>query len=274
MHYPGTMTTMTTQARTIGGSGLTTRHEGELVRRARKGNVPALHELVQAHRPMVEHVVRQRPHGSCSQQDLRQQGALGLLRAIETFEPERGLRFWTYARWWVRASIRSFVWQNRRIVPLSSNRAHRRLATNIHRVESELGADATTVKIAEALGVSEEDVTRVQAALRQGDVSLDGPQVPASYYQDERTDPEHEADAEHKHARRRELVARALASLDERERSIVERRFLTDDPVTLAALGRRMGISRERVRQLSERALRKMRTVMERQEPELHQLMA
>lgn len=265
---------MSTQAQPTGGSGLTTQHEGELVRRARKGNRRALHELVQAHQPMVDYMVRQRPHASCSQQDLRQQGALGLLRAIETFEPERGLRFWTYARWWVRASIRSFVWQNRRIVPLSSNRAHRRLATNIHKVESDLGSDATPVKIAEALGVSEQDVARVQTALRQGDVSLDGPQVPATYHQDERNNPEADADAERKDARRRELVSHALEQLDPRERDIVKRRFLTNDPETLAGIGRRMGISRERVRQLSERALRKMRALMKDQEPELEQLAA
>lgn len=271
MHSPWGMST---QPRTIGASGLTTEHEGKLVRRAREGSTPALNELVQAHQPMIDYMVRQRPHGSCSQQDLRQQGALGLLRAVETFEPERGLRFWTYARWWVRASVRSFVWQNRRIVPLSSNRAHRRLATNIHRVESELGSDATPAAIAEALGVTEEDVTRVQTALRQGDVSLDGPQVPLTHHRDERSNPEADADAERKERRRRELVREALGQLDERERQIVEQRFLTDDPETLAGIGRRLGISRERVRQLSERALRKMRETMEAQEPELEQLAA
>lgn len=265
---------MSTQAQTIGGSGLTTQREGELVRHARKGNTRALHELVRAHQPMVDYMVRQRPYDRCSQQDLRQQGALGLLRAIETFEPERGLRFWTYARWWVRASIRSFVWHNRRIVPLSSNRTHRRLATNIHRVESNLGADATPAKIADELGVSEEDVERVQTALRQGDVSLDGPHVPATFHQDARHDPEADADARAKGARRRELVGEALEVLDERERHIVQRRFLSSDPEPLASIGRRMGISRERVRQLSERALRKMREAMEKQEPELEQIAA
>jgi len=273
MHYRSHMTPSTTST-TTDGSGLTTQYEGELARRARGDDSQALRELVEAHQPMVEYMIRQRPHGSCGPQDLRQQGTLGLLRAIETFEPERGLRFWTYARWWVRASIRSYVWHNRRIVPLSSNRTFRRLATNIYKAESELGADATPSKIAETLGVSQEDVERVDAALRHGDVSLDGPQVPANYHQDTRSDPEAEADAHDKDARRHQLVSEALESLDSREREIVARRFLTDDPETLAALGRRLHISRERVRQLSERALRKLRSAMEDHGPEVELLVA
>jgi len=242
----------------VGASGFTTEQEGELVERARAGDYAALDELVKAHLPMVRYMVRRSQVKGCSLQDLHQQGQLGLLHAVRVFDPERGVRFWTYARWWVRAYIKKYAWQNRRIVPLSSSRANRRVALNLRKVESRLGSEGSPDRIAEELSVDEAVVESVQAALDGGDVSLDEPtagrglsaKIPS---------PEEEVDKRRASERCMALVHEALDELDPRDREIVERRYLTDQPETLARVGKRLGISRERVRQLSERALHRLR---------------
>lgn len=254
---PGTAMTTTTKE-TTGASGLTTREEGRLVRRARRGDAEALRELVDAHLPMVKYMVRRSPVKGCSLADLQQQGQLGLLHAVRVFDPNRGVRFWTYARWWVRAYIKKYAWQNRRIVPLSSSRANRRVALNLRKVESRLGADGSAERIAQELSVDEEVVCSVQAALNGGDISLDEP-TSGRGISAATPSPEEEVDRLRAEARRVRLVYEALDELDPRDREIVERRFLCEEPETLACVGKRLGISRERVRQLSERALARLR---------------
>lgn len=252
------MTTQQSSPQTTGASGLTTEEEGQLVRRARRGDRAALKKLLDAHLPMVKYMVRRSPVKGCSLQDLQQQGQLGLLHAVRVFDPDRGVRFWTYARWWVRAYIKKYAWQNRRIVPLSSSRANRRVALNLRKVESRLGVDGSSERIAEELSVDEEVVASVQAALDGGDISLDEPTSGRGIAANTPS-PEDEVDRRRADARRARLVYEALEELDPRDREIVERRFLTDEPETLACVGKRLGISRERVRQLSERALKRLR---------------
>jgi RNA polymerase sigma-32 factor len=203
---------------------------------------------------------------------LVQQGFLGLCRAVERYEPERGLRFWTYARWWVRAMVRSYVWSNRRIVPLSSNRTHRHVAAKLRKVESRIGGDRA--ELAKQLEVSEEDIDRVRQALGSGDVSLDWTVSPAMTPVANDTSPEVEVADGRNQQRREELVGGALDVLDEREREIIERRYLQESPPTLADLGQEMGISRERVRQLCERALGKLKNAVTEEEPAAAALVA
>lgn len=250
-----------THQRHVGASGLTTEEEHELVRRAKKGDQEALTELIDAHESLVGYIARSSARHGCSAKDLMQQGQLGLLHAVRVFDSERGVRFWTYARWWVRAYVRNYVWQNRRIVPLSSNRTHRKVVMNIRKVEGRLGARSDSKSIADALSVDEDSVTRVQNALSARDVTLSEPGAPppANLTVGGLTPEEEVAD---RRARERcvDLLMQALDVLDDRDREIVEHRFLRDEPETLASLGKRLGISRERVRQLSQRALKRLRT--------------
>lgn len=255
-----------------GALKLTTAQEAQLVEQARDGSRSALDALFAAHRRQVEFLARQRPTGGCPHEDLVQQGYLGLLRAVERFEPERGLRFWTYARWWVRAMIRAYVWRNRRIVPLSSSRAHRKVAGQLRRLESRYGDNAA--QLAADLQVDEDDVARVQQALAGGDVSLDHVSSPAMVPTATESSPESETERHFEDDQRRRLVERTLGALDARERRIVERRYLSEEPESLSQLGREMGISRERVRQLCERALGKLRAAMREAHPHVDQLVA
>ena len=243
----------------VGASGLTNEQEHELVRRAKNGDEAALAELVGAHETLVGYIARSSSRHGCAVADLNQQGQLGLLHAVRVFDPERGVRFWTYARWWVRAYIRNYVWQNRRIVPLSSNRTHRRVVMNIRKVEGRLGARSTSTSIADALSVDEDSVRRVQNALSQRDVTLSDPVGSAVNLAIHGATPEEEVADRHARERCTELLRQALEVLDDRDREIVERRYLRESPETLASLGKRLGISRERVRQLSQRALRRLR---------------
>lgn len=221
--------------------------------------------LVDAQQPMVEHAARTIARYGCPYEDLLQQGQLGLLHAVRTFDPQRGVRFWTYARWWVRAYIRRYVSRNRRIVPLASNRSYRKVATNLHKVEQRIGPDGEATHVADALSVSEEVVSRVRTALRSGDISLDGPRCPMTPTSEHPT-PEDEVEARLAAVQRHDVLRRALAGLDEREREVIERRYLDEPGETLASLGRRLGVSRERARQLSERALRKLRCKLDEAE--------
>ena len=267
-------TTTTTTQETAGASGLTTTQEARLVRRARRGDSGALRQLVDAHMPMVKYMVRRSPVKGCSLLDLQQQGQLGLLHAVRVFDPDRGVRFWTYARWWVRAYIKKYAWQNRRIVPLSSSRANRRVALNLRKVESRLGADGSPSRIAEELSVDEEVVATVQAALNGGDISLDEPTA-ARGLCSTTPSPEDEVDRRRAEERCFRVVYEALGELDDRDREIVERRYLCEEPETLACVGKRLGISRERVRQLSERALKRLRdAVIARDEAAAEMLIA
>jgi RNA polymerase sigma-32 factor len=249
---------MTTEQH-VGASGLTNAAEHELVRRAKRGDEVALDQLIAAHQSLVGYIARSSSRHGCAVQDLMQQGQLGLLHAVRVFDPERGVRFWTYARWWVRAYIRNYVWQNRRIVPLSSNRTHRRVVMNIRKVEGRLGAASSADSIANVLSVDEDAVRRVQNALSQRDVTLSEPTPSTSGITAGSITPEDEVADRHARKRCGELLRQALEVLDARDREIVERRYLREDPETLASLGKRLGISRERVRQLSQRALRRLR---------------
>lgn len=244
----------------VGASGLTIEQEHALIARAKDGDHAALTRLIDAHESLVGYIARSSARHGCAASDLLQQGHLGLLHAVRVFDSERGVRFWTYARWWVRAYIRNFVWQNRRIVPLSSNRKHRKVVMNIRKVEGRLGAGSTPKSIAEALDVDEQSVSRVQNALSGRDVTLSDPEsTPPTLTVGGLTPEEEVAD---RRARERcvDLLMEALDVLDERDREIVEHRYLRSEPETLASLGERLGISRERVRQLSERALKRLRT--------------
>ena len=249
-----------THQRHVGASGLTIEEEHDLVARAKDGDQGALTRLIDAHESLVGYIARSSSRHGCSAKDLMQQGQLGLLHAVRVFDSDRGVRFWTYARWWVRAYVRNYVWQNRRIVPLSSNRTHRKVVMNIRKVEGRLGAGSTSKSIADALSVDEDSVARVQNALSARDVTLSEPSSsPANLTVGGLTPEEEVAD---RRARERcvELLMEALDVLDERDREIVQHRYLTDEPETLASLGKRLGISRERVRQLSQRALKRLRT--------------
>ena len=241
--------------------------EHRLALASRDGDAAATRQLVLAHLRLVIAAAQPYSGGSVSLDDLISEGCLGLMEAARRFDPERGNRFSTYAVWWVRAHLRRFALSNRRIVSSPSTRNARRVLGGMGRIQRELtqqlGRTPRREEIAKALGVEAEDVAMVEASLRGRDVTLSpadvGPtrELPA----EAETPEEATADAEVRmmHA---DAVSDALEKLSGREREIVRRRLLDDDRASLATLGEAFGVSRERVRQIQQRAQAKLRSAL------------
>mgnify|MGYP001172807397 CR=1 FL=1 len=246
--------------------------DGELalLARVREHDDPeALAALVRAHLRLALDVASRFAGRAAPMEDLVAEGALGLCEAARRFDPAHGARFATYATWWVRAYVRSYALKNRRLVALPSTRAGRRVLGGTARAEAtltaRLGRAPSAPELAEALGVEVEDVELVRGALGARDVSIeahaDGPALPLpSPY----PTPEEAVASAEAGAQAQAAVARALGTLDRREREIVRRRYLDDEAQTLRVIGRDLGLSRERVRQLELRARDKMRRELDR----------
>lgn len=208
--------------------------------------------------------------------DLVQEGYIGLLEAAARFEPERQVRFSTYASWWIRASIQDYVLRNWSIVRGGTSSAQKALFFNLRRLRARIearagnsGRDRLTPegrsRLARQLNVSEADVQHMEGRLGAGDRSLnmvlseDGDSDWQDMLVDERPDPEAIVMQRRDGDLKRRWLGRALADLPERERRVLQARFFADRAVTLECLGAHMGISKERVRQLEAQALTRLR---------------
>ncbi len=240
--------------------------ESRLLRHAQKGSERATNELLKSHIGLVHAEAKRHRWTGLAYDDLVGEGVIGLLEAIRRFDTERSTRLCTYAVWWIRASIWDYVWRNRRIVGIPNTRNARKVRVSLWRVQrqltQELGQPATPEQLAEALGVKEQDVIDIRAALTGRDVSVGdeddaAPDLPAHL-----RSPEEEVLAADERAHVRALLDDALEQLPARERTIVERRLLSEDKPSLSALGVELGVSRERVRQLQRRAERTLRTAL------------
>ncbi len=241
--------------------------EREAIRRFQRGDRAALERVVRAHLRLVLAIVERYAHHGVPMEDLIGEGIVGLMEAARRFEDDKGSRFGTYAAWWVRAYVRRYALQNRRIVSVPSTRAARRVLWGMRRAEREIaqreGRSASREEVAERLGVTSEDVEMVVAAMGGADVPI-GVQVEGRGFDvpDDCPSPEDCAVEWERRERLGARVAEAIARLDCREREIVRRRLLEEEGVSLASLGQRFGVSRERVRQLQRRAESKLRSAL------------
>lgn len=207
--------------------------------------------------------------------DLIQEGNLGLMTAVQKFDPDRGYRLISYAVWWIKAFIQDYVLRNYSLVKMGTTQAQRKLFFSQSKVKRELeqqGLEASRDAIAEAMGVSSKDVDQMEVRMACRDYSLDAPMS-----QDEgagtllealpcdEAGPEEVASNKLLQQARAQVVSEALESLDERELMIIKARDLSDQPKTLAALGEELGVSRERARQLEARGRAKIRGLLEEQ---------
>ncbi len=243
----------------------------------------ALHRLTSAHMRLVIAMAAKFRRYGLSPSDLIQEGNVGLLEAANRFEPERDVRFSTYAAWWIRAAIQDFVLRNWSIVRGGTSSGQKALFFNLRRLRARLAQEKSeaeeseiTAEIAARLGVSVADVELMTARLSGYDSSLNAPLHDGEATSGERQDTlvadiddtdetvGHIIDDE----RRRRWLYEALDVLDERELRIVRERRLDDAGETLEALGRRLGISKERVRQIEARALEKLRAALLSREPD------
>jgi RNA polymerase sigma-32 factor len=256
---------------------------GLAVRWKDKRDERALHGLIEAHMRLVIAIAGRFRHYGLPMADLIQEGHVGLMEAAARFEPDREVRFSTYATWWIRASIQDYILRNWSIVRGGTSSAQKALFFNLRRLRARLMqsteehvGDEIHRRIATAIGVSREDVALMDARLSGPDMSLNAPVGEESETSSERMDflvdgaalPDETVSAQVDGERRLTWLNEALAVLSERELRILKERRLAEDQATLEALGLRLGISKERVRQIENRALEKLRRALAERFPQ------
>ena len=273
--------TRTVTKRAMGAEMLDAETELALARAWRDaGDEKALHRLVNAYmRLAISMAARYRRYGA-PMPDLIQEAGVGLMKAAEKFDPDRGVRFSTYAVWWIKASIQDYVMRNWSMVRTGSTSSQKALFFNLRRVrarlEREAGANGEVLDgqrlremIAEEVGVPLRDVEMMDARLAGADFSLNAQQAGEDgrewleTLEDEAPQAAETVTRDADLARVRGWLADALASLNARERMIIVERKLRDEPRTLESLGQELGLSKERIRQLEAQALAKLRKRLE-----------
>ena len=257
---------------------LTRDHEFELAQRWRTaGDTAALHELVRAYTRLVVSIAARFRHYGLPVGDLVQEGNVGLMQAAARFEPDRGVRFSTYAAWWIRSAMQDYVLRNWSIVRTGTTAAQKSLFFNLRRlrarIEESSGApltDAGRRKIANELHVDLAEVELMDMRLGAADQSLNAPVGESSeddwqdFLPDRRPNPEEVVTSTRDGEIRSRWLAEAMGELSSRERAIIRQRRLREEGATLEELGRELGVSKERVRQLEHRALVKLRQSIKR----------
>lgn len=241
---------------------LTREAERELAAKWRENDPVAQRRLIEACLPFVISIAYEYRRWGIPLEDLIQEGNIGLLKAAARFDPERGCRLATYASYWVRAEIREFVMRAYRSVRLGSSKAERRAVRYYRKTR-----DRDPESIAKASGLPVSRVEELLPLLLSRDVELDESgtfDVPQKdRLKSNLPSPEESVAASESDALYGDALNRAVGELPEREKTIIALRFLTEEPETLEAVGVRFGISKERVRQLEERAKRRVRERVE-----------
>jgi RNA polymerase sigma-32 factor len=252
-------------------------HEFDLARKWREdGDERSLHELVRAYtRLVVATAARFRNYG-LPMGDLVQEGNVGLMQAASRFEPDREVRFSTYAAWWIRSAMQDYILRNWSIVRTGTTAAQKSLFFNLRRlrarIENASQANGLTREgrewIATELQVDVAEVEAMEMRLAATDQSLNSPVADGSdedwqdFLADQRPSPEDVVIGMRDSNTRSQWLAEALGELSPRERTIIQERRLREEGATLEELGRELGVSKERVRQLEHRAMLKLRQSM------------
>jgi RNA polymerase sigma-32 factor len=259
---------------------LTREEEHELaVRFQASQDVEAAYKLVTGNLRLVVMIAREYQRSFRNLLDLVQEGNIGLMEAVKNFDPYRGVRFPSYAVWWIRAYIIRYVINNWRMVKLGTTQAQRKLFFNLQKEKEKLereGFVAAPKLLADRLGVKEKEIIEMQQRLGASDLSVDSPLRDGEdstmldvLQSGADTAEEAVADAEF-----RALVGQRIRefgrTLKDKDRVIFDHRLLAEDPLTLQDIGDRYGISRERVRQIENRVKRKLKAYLEEQFPDLH----
>ena len=238
----------------------------------------AAHKLVTSHLRLVTRIAMGYRGYGLPIGEVISEGNVGLMQAVKRFEPEKGFRLATYAMWWIRASIQEYILRSWSLVKMGTTAAQKKLFFNLRRMKGQIKAleegdlrPDQVKKIATTLGVPEDDVISMNRRLG-GDASLNAP-VRADaegggewqdWLVDDAPDQEERLVESEELSQRRAYLAKAMATLNDRERRIFEARRLAEDPATLEDLSEEFGVSRERIRQIEVRAFEKVQAEVQK----------
>jgi RNA polymerase sigma-32 factor len=239
------------------------------VRYRETGDKEAAHALVVSHLPFVVKMAFQYRYYMIPVQDLIQEGAVGLMKAVQRFDPYKGYRLVSFAVWWIKAYIKNFILRSWNIVKLGTTQAQRKLFFRVREIgdhPDEESRQAHIDELAAELHVKADDVIEMEARVKAREWSLnqvmgdDKGVTGLDLLEDESPDQERLLIEKETEAELSGSTRKALAKLDQRERFIVTKRYMDDTPWTLQELGDHYGTSRERIRQIEKRALNKLRS--------------
>src|SRR5580698_2868957 len=235
-------------------------------------DLEAARQLVLHHLRFVVHVARGYMGYGLPLGDLVQEGNIGLMKAVKRFDPGVGVRLVSFAVHWIRAEIHEYVLRNWRLVKVATTKSQRKLFFNLRKMKKNLAwlSEAETQAVARDLGVEVSDVREMEQRLSARDMSFDpAPEAdeeeaysPAMYLPASNADPAIEVERAEWEEDSSDRLELALEKLDERSRSILKRRWMTDDKATLHELADEYGISAERVRQVESNAINKLKGLM------------
>jgi RNA polymerase sigma-32 factor len=237
------------------------------------GDLAAARRLVTSHLRFVIRIARGYLGYGLPLPDLIQEGTVGLIKAVRRFEPDMGVRLVSFAVHWIRAEIHEYILRNWRIVKVATTKAQRKLFFNLRSSKKRLGwfTRQEVEDVAADLGVKPETVLQMESRLSNQDLSFDGledddddsPTAPSTYLPDTRMEPAKLLELEDTDRNQRERLYAALQGLDERSKTILHERWLSEKKQTLHELAEQFGVSAERIRQIEKNAMKKMRLQLE-----------
>ena len=253
---------------------LTKEQEQELALKLyEEDDLDAARQLVIHHLRFVVHIARSYQGYGLPLGDIIQEGNVGLMKAVDKYDPHRGVKVVSFAVHWIKAEIHEYILKNWRLVKIATTKAQRKLFFNLRSKKKSLDwlTKDEAEKIASDLNVEVKDVLHMENRLSSNDSSFDAPapsgdddevMSPSQYLEDKRFDPEVIVASEQADQVNKEELISALKMLDDRSKDILQRRYLTDDKATLHELAAEYNVSAERVRQIENSALKKLKSLM------------
>jgi RNA polymerase sigma-32 factor len=250
---------------------LSAEEETSLARRWQEDHdLDAAQRLVLSHLRFVVHIARSYSGYGLPQADLIQEGNIGLMKAVKRFDPNVGVRLVSFAVYWIRAEIHEYILRNWRIVKVATTKAQRKLFFNLRSAKQRLGwfNQAEVEAVADDLGVTAKDVREMESRMSGQDVGFDEPAdddddrpslSPVGYLEDMSQEPSLVVENQQWEDHSKQQLMTALQDLDDRSRDIITQRWLSDDKSTLHELADKYNISAERIRQLENNAMKKLR---------------
>jgi RNA polymerase sigma-32 factor len=243
------------------------------------GNVEAAYKLVTSNLRLVVMIAREYQKAFKSLLDLIQEGNMGLMEAVKNFDPYRGVRFPSYAVWWVRAYMIRYIMNDWRMVKIGTTQAQRKLFFNLQKEKEKIEAEGLTPGpklLAQRLNVKEDEVVEMEQRLASRDLSVDMPigdddeATLLNFLPDDKQSPEEQFAETQYSDLLREKMELFAKNLKDKELVIYRERLLNEEPLTLREIGEKYGISRERVRQIEERVKKKLKTYLSKELKEVN----